>query len=171
MAAALHLQAPLAVPPAGVDPQEAAPECVQHEGAPPSCTEPQAGAPPSRPRIDVDSLLSGTFSREGSSLASCEGLPMGSRSGATLSSADYALGGEGGRAAAAGGPHSFPLLAVVRLEHVKHALLLGAVDAGVPSWLHGAFSTRHKRLRPAPAPTAAAAPAPPAAPPQAWAAS
>ena len=28
------------------------------------------------------------------------------------------------------GPRSFPMLAVVRLEHIKHALLLGAVDTG-----------------------------------------
>ncbi|KAI7835947.1 hypothetical protein COHA_010180 [Chlorella ohadii] len=29
------------------------------------------------------------------------------------------------------GPRSFPMLSVVRLEHIKHALLLGAVDTGI----------------------------------------
>lgn len=32
------------------------------------------------------------------------------------------------------GPRCFPMLAVVRLEHIKHALLLGAVDTGELVW-------------------------------------
>lgn len=101
-----------------------------------------------RASIDLGALLSGTLASRDEPLAHVVASPpaphsiasLAGSTGGTLSSADSLQGvGEDEAAAAAAaearwryaGPRGFPMLAVVRLEHVKHALLLGAVDPGL----------------------------------------
>ena len=126
-AAALRLQAPLQAP-AGLEAPEPSTLEAAGRGSDDDATERQPEpAHGSHASIDIAGLLSGTLpSRDSSALGSCEAL-LGSGSLATLSSMDGPAAVDGGRNL---GPRSFPLLAVVRLEHIKHALLLGAVDAG-----------------------------------------
>lgn len=80
----------------------------------------------SRSSIDVWPLLSGTFASRDDLGRLSYGSVLGS--GGTLSSIDTLLGE--GASQRYLGPRPFPMLAVVRLEHIKHALLLGAVDSG-----------------------------------------